>query len=118
MKECLTSANRQLVIAVDGEAVANVIDRIRVLVNEWDKSLVAIADRGEVSGRVACVIECMRPGVGRQERQPMRVSLLHLRLQRVISAHAGVVYLAASPEIREGLVWIRISARHKEARRC
>ena len=54
MKECLTSADRQLVIAVDGEAVANVIDRIRVLVNEWDKSLVAIykcSRRRSVSGR-------------------------------------------------------------------
>src|SRR5580658_10400023 len=97
-------AEWELVIAIECEAVPDVVYRVRKLIDEGNQSHVPVPDCRRQTSRVAGVVQSMRPSVGGQERQTARIAFFYFCLERVIGANASEMNGAYSAEVGKRLI--------------
>src|SRR5271156_4351707 len=104
------------IVAVQREAIAHIVDRVRQFINDRDQSPLPISNsRREAAGR-ASIVHPVRPGVGGEKTQTPRSPLFRLRLQRVVRAYAAIMDRPYATKVGERLVLLRAgSCRIKRA---
>ena len=73
-------AEGQLIIAVEGDAVAHIVGRVCQFVDDRNNRFLTVTNGSLDSARIAGVVQSMGPGIGTEEAQSVGVAFFHFGL--------------------------------------